>query len=50
MRGREHYESLVETLEILEDIELMAVIRKSIDEAGRGETIPWAEAKNCLDL
>jgi prevent-host-death family protein len=46
----EQYEGLLETLEILADDELMAVLRKSLEEAERGETIPWEQVKSELDL
>lgn len=44
------YESIVETLEILGDPELMAHLRKSIKEAEAGKTIPWEKVKRDLSL
>lgn len=44
------YESLEETLEVLGDEELMAALRKSLAEAGRGKTIPWEKVKRGLKL
>jgi len=46
----EFYDSLVETLEILADEELMAALRKSLEEAERGETIPLEQIEAELDL
>ena len=46
----ELYESLVETLEIMGDKELMAALRESLEQADRGETIPWEQVKAELDL
>jgi antitoxin YefM len=42
------YESIVETLEILGDEELMAVLRKGIKEAGEEKAISWEQAKTEL--
>jgi antitoxin YefM len=42
----EFFESLMETLEILQDKEFMANLRKSIRQAKRGETITLEEARN----
>ncbi len=42
------YESLVETLEILGDEELMAALRRSIREADEGKAISWKRAKKEL--
>ncbi len=44
------YESLVETLDILEDEELMVAIRQGIQEAEAGQGIPWEQARQQLDL
>jgi prevent-host-death family protein len=44
------YESLVETLEILGDKNLMAALRKSIREVEQGKTIPWERVKKDLSL
>ncbi len=46
----ELYESLVETLEIMGDEDLMAALRKGIKEAEAGRMIPWEEVKKDLDL
>ena len=42
------YDSLVETLEILGDEDLMAALRQSIKEMESEELIPWAEARSVL--
>jgi PHD/YefM family antitoxin component YafN of YafNO toxin-antitoxin module len=44
------YESLVETLDILSDEELMVAIRQGIQEAEAGQGIPWEQARQQLDL
>ena len=44
------YESLVETLEILEDEDLMTALRRGIAEAEAGKSIPWEQAKRELKL
>ncbi|MBI2555012.1 MAG: type II toxin-antitoxin system Phd/YefM family antitoxin [Candidatus Rokubacteria bacterium] len=46
----EFYESIVETLEILGDEALMASLRQSIKEAGKGKTISWKDVKKSLSL
>lgn len=46
----ELYESIVETLEIMGDEELMAALRKSIKEADAGKPIPWKTVKAKLGL
>jgi antitoxin YefM len=46
----ELYESLMETLEILGDPELMTALRQSIKDAEAGKGIPWEEAKRELGL
>jgi antitoxin YefM len=46
----EMYESLVETIEILGDAELMTALRQSIKDAEAGKGIPWEEAKRELGL
>jgi len=46
----ELYESLIETLEILGDPELMDVLRQSIKEVEAGKGIPWEDAKRELGL
>jgi antitoxin YefM len=42
------YESLVETLEIMGDADLMASLRDAIDELAEGETVDWERAKKEL--
>lgn len=44
------YESLVETLEILEDEELMASLRRGLAEAEAGQCISWDDVKRELKL
>ena len=44
----EFYESLVETLDILGDEELLASLRQAITEAEAGKGISWEEAKKEL--
>jgi prevent-host-death family protein len=46
----ELYESIVETLEIMGDKDLMAALRKSIKEAEEGKTISWETVKAKLGL
>ncbi|MGH7273497.1 MAG: type II toxin-antitoxin system Phd/YefM family antitoxin [Nitrospiria bacterium] len=46
----ELYESIIETLEIMGDKDLMAALRKSIKEADEGKTIPWKTVKAKLGL
>ena len=46
----ELYESLIETLEILGDPELMDALRQSIKEVEAGKGIPWEDAKRELGL
>jgi antitoxin YefM len=44
------YESLVETIEILGDADLMAALRQSIQEAEAGQTLRWEDVKSNLGL
>ena len=44
----EFYESIVETLEVLGDKELMAALRRGLREAGKGKSVPWAKARKEL--
>lgn len=44
------YQSIVETLEIMGDPDLMAALRRGIKEAAEGKVIPWETAKGELDL
>jgi prevent-host-death family protein len=46
----ELYESLVETLEILSDEELMQNLRKSIQQAQKGKLIPLETVEDRLGL
>ena len=46
----ELYESIVETLEVLGDKELMLLLRQSIQELEAETTIPWQDAKRNLGL
>ncbi len=46
----EFYESLIETLEIMGDQELMAALRQGSQEAKQGKRIPWKAAKKKLGL
>ena len=46
----ELYESIVETMEILGDEELMADLRQGIREAEAGKGIPWEQVKKRLRL
>lgn len=44
------YEAIVDTLEIMEDADLMAALRQSIKEASEGKVIPWEEVQAELGL
>jgi PHD/YefM family antitoxin component YafN of YafNO toxin-antitoxin module len=46
----ELYESIIETLEIMGDQELMATLRLAIQEVAEGKTIPWEQVKRELNL
>jgi prevent-host-death family protein len=46
----ELYESIVETLEIMGDEELMASLRLAIQEVAEGKTVPWEQVKKELNL
>ena len=46
----ELYESIVETLEIMGDHDLMAALRQGIKEIEEREGIPWAKARKRLRL
>ena len=46
----ELYDSIVETLEIMGDAELMSQLRQSIKELAEGKTINWQTVKTQLDL
>jgi antitoxin YefM len=45
----EMYETLLETLEVLGDPELMEMLRQSLQELKHGEAISWEEAERLLD-
>lgn len=42
------YESIMETLEIMGDEDLMAALRQGIKEIKEGKTIPWEQARQQL--
>jgi PHD/YefM family antitoxin component YafN of YafNO toxin-antitoxin module len=44
------YESLVETLEVMGDPELMAALRASVEDIAEGRTTPWQSVKERLTL
>ena len=44
------YESVVETMEIMSDPELMAAFRQGVKEMEEGKAIPWEQAKRELGL
>jgi PHD/YefM family antitoxin component YafN of YafNO toxin-antitoxin module len=46
----ELYESIVETLEILGDEEMMKSLHQAIREVAEGRTIPWDRVKRELRL
>lgn len=46
----ELYESIMETLEIMSDAELMAAFRQGVKELAEGKGRPWEEVKKELDL
>lgn len=46
----ELYESLVETLEVVSDAELMAAFRQGVQELAEGKGRPWEEVKKDLGL
>ncbi|HLH60818.1 MAG TPA: type II toxin-antitoxin system Phd/YefM family antitoxin [Ktedonobacteraceae bacterium] len=46
----ETIDSLIETLEILQDEELMAAFRESVKALQKGETVDWEDAKRELGL
>lgn len=46
----ELYESILETLEISGDQDLMAALRRGIKEIEDGKGIPWSKAKKHLRL
>ena len=46
----QHYEAILETLEILGDVNLMTNLRQGITEARTAQGIDWESAKRELDL
>ena len=42
------YESILETLEVLNDEEQMVALRQALQQVGQGEVITWSEAKEQL--
>jgi len=46
----EEYETLVETLEIMADKDLMVALRQSLKEAKQGKLIPWERVRRKLQL
>jgi prevent-host-death family protein len=44
------YESIIETLDILGDEELMVALRQGIQEAEAGQGIPWEQARQQLEM
>ena len=44
------YESVVETMEIMSDPEMMAAFRQGVKEMKEGKTIPWEQVKRELGL
>lgn len=48
--GYEQFESIMETLEVLSDPELMNILRQSLTQADQGETISLDDAISRLGL
>ncbi|MBF0123350.1 MAG: type II toxin-antitoxin system Phd/YefM family antitoxin [Candidatus Omnitrophica bacterium] len=48
LMSQEDYESIMETIEILSNPELVREIREGIKEADAGKTIPWEKVKKDL--
>jgi PHD/YefM family antitoxin component YafN of YafNO toxin-antitoxin module len=46
----ELYESIIETLEVMSDAELMAAFRQGVQELKEGKGRPWEEVKKDLGL
>lgn len=46
----ELFESVMETLEIMGNPELLADLRRGLAEASAGKTIPWSKAKKRFGL
>ena len=45
-----YHSSIIETLEIMADEELMTSLRQGIKEVAEGKTIPWERVKEELNL
>ena len=43
--SREHYESLIETLEVMADADLMSALRQSAKDVAEGRTTDWESVK-----
>jgi prevent-host-death family protein len=48
--SQDEYESLIETLEVLSDPELMAALAESDEDIAAGRVRPWEEVKRELGL
>jgi len=48
--AQSEYESLLETLEVLSDKDLMAAIAESERDLAAGRVVPWEEVKRELGL
>ncbi len=48
-KERDLYKSIIETAEVLNDIELMDALKQSIKEMEEGDTIPWEDVEKELD-
>jgi prevent-host-death family protein len=48
--SQDEYESLVETLEVLSDPDLMAALAESDEDVAAGRVYPWEEVKRELGL
>lgn len=46
----EFYETLMETLEVLKDKDLLNQLKTSIDQLNEGKTISWKKAKEELSI
>ena len=46
----ELYESIMETLEIMADEEMMKTLRQDIKEMKKGKTVPWEKVKEELGI
>jgi hypothetical protein len=44
------YESVIETMEIMSDPEMMAAFRQGVKEMQEGKAIPWEQVKRELGL